>query len=435
MLFISLLCSFILYYCIYRVIFSNDLQNESFLETDKCPACFGSSACGMLLDNHIKLTGWSKVRFLDVVNVKNVHFGKHIYSEEDVVLKKLALNNELVKVDNALCKDANRPEGCDIARVIYKTNTAHALKDKPILPKHLNSLEIGMFTCGSYRLLDKLWSKYQEKQPNNVILYRDKVQLMYISMVNTESLLMQTFPASDGWPFPKYYGACGRFVVLENAGKPLTEYYNAPFSTRVDLAYQLMKMAILMSENKEDFILYWTDIQYENFAVDVAGKVKIIDAENIIVVDKMAIEAKQPLGWSEPYESKFDDCEGRNCLTFSTDNLCRHMSSDHNYYALCRNLLSKYGTEPGMSGGLLHDMPKYAEDDWDLLNLLNECAYPSKPNGRFIVKETLLSAFDNLRNVDKVKDVKFGETQNDVKINSKHNSVKKIINSIADETK
>ena len=37
-----------------------------------------------------------------------------------------------------------------------------------------------------------------------------------------------------------------------------------------------------------DFALYWTDLAYENFAVDSAGKVLVIDAEHIIVVDREA---------------------------------------------------------------------------------------------------------------------------------------------------
>lgn len=36
-----------------------------------------------------------------------------------------------------------------------------------------------------------------------------------------------------------------------------------------------------------------TDLNWENFGVDAAGKVRILDAENIIVVDKLALEASE----------------------------------------------------------------------------------------------------------------------------------------------
>ena len=45
--------------------------------------------------------------------------------------------------------------------------------------------------------------------------------------------LLQMFPVADGWPFPEYYGACGRYVAVSNGGKPLSEFYNADWSERV----------------------------------------------------------------------------------------------------------------------------------------------------------------------------------------------------------
>ena len=49
----------------------------------------------------------------------------------------------------------------------------------------------------------------------------------------------------------------------------------------------MVKMAQKLTEDP-DFALYWTDLAYENFAVDGAGKLMVIDAEHIIVVDKQA---------------------------------------------------------------------------------------------------------------------------------------------------
>ena len=103
----------------------------------------------------------------------------------------------------------------------------------------------------------------------------------------------------------------------------------------------MLKIAETLT-TKSDFILYLTDVSFENFAVDSSGKVTVIDLENIIVVDTLAIKAKKPLDWNEPHEGTFDDCEGKNCLTFSTDDLCSRVQSDHNYHAVCRNLLSHY---------------------------------------------------------------------------------------------
>ena len=57
-----------------------------------------------------------------------------------------------------------------------------------------------------------------------------------------------------------------------------------------------MQIAEKFTSNDLKFSLYWTDLNSENLSVDNSGKVKVIDLENIIVVDVMAIEAgKKPL--------------------------------------------------------------------------------------------------------------------------------------------
>lgn len=43
----------------------------------------------------------------------------------------------------------------------------------------------------------------------------------------------QMFPQEEGFPFPKYHGACGRFVIEEYMGVPLQDFYNAPWLERV----------------------------------------------------------------------------------------------------------------------------------------------------------------------------------------------------------
>ena len=50
-------------------------------------------------------------------------------------------------------------------------------------------------------------------------------------------------------------------------------------------------MAELFTSNKEDYALYWTDVDYDNYGVRDDGKVVIVDAENILVVDKQQVRA------------------------------------------------------------------------------------------------------------------------------------------------
>lgn len=62
----------------------------------------------------------------------------------------------------------------------------------------------------------------------------------------------------------------------------------------------------------------------------------------------------------------FSECDGKNCLQFESEKLCTRLNSDHNYNAICRNLLSRYAVEYKMPKGFLHSMPIEAEDYWDL---------------------------------------------------------------------
>lgn len=99
------------------------------------------------------------------------------------------------------------------------------------------------------------------------------------------------------------------------------------------------------------------------------------------------------------YESRFEECDREACLSFSKDALCSRVTVDHNYYAVCQNLLSRYATWRGTRGGLLHDPPADVARDGQLEALLDECANPKRRYGRFraardlrLYLERLLSA-------------------------------------------
>lgn len=91
----------------------------------------------------------------------------------------------------------------------------------------------------------------------------------------------------------------------------------------------------------------------------------------------------KPENYDVWYESTFEECDKEACLSFSKDMLCSRVTVDHNYYAICQNLLSRYATWRGSSGGLLHDPPPHIAKDGQLEALLDECANPKKRYGRF----------------------------------------------------
>ncbi|KAK3763954.1 hypothetical protein RRG08_050599 [Elysia crispata] len=398
--FLSGVLSLAFYLYLANWLFKTDPEAEidSLLNIDKCPACYGGTACGMFYYKQIELSGMSKFRYLDIINGKNVHHGTMRPDGREIIIKKLATDTQLRELDEKLCIEAKRPIDCDIARVITRTDKVLPFRTEPLSPKHLKDTGAFMFNCPSYRLLDRVWTYFQEYKKKREIFMSDKVQIFYMATVNPEALLVQVFPKSEGWPFPEYLGSCGRGIVVENAGQPLSQFVDSSFQIRAGIAYELMKIADTLT-TKSDFALYITDANFDNFAVDKSGKVTVIDLENIIVVDKLAIEARKPKGFDEPHEAIFSDCDGKNCLLFEADELCNHVNTDHNYNAICRNLLSTYAVERGMPEGFLHGMPDEARDYWDLGNLLEECANPKQAGGRWKVKDKLIKALAALKDL------------------------------------
>lgn len=417
-LLVTAACSFYVYLGLFLSFRTNHLKTDSFVETDKCPACFGHSLCVALQSERILFTGWSKIRLLDMVNIKNVHTAKHLDFDDQMIIKKLAHDNELEEVDEKICRDANRPKGCDVARVLHITNMGDKIQKHGLLPEHLLKTN-HMFSCPTYSLIDRIFNYYQEKlKPDKKGEWytRDKLQIYATALINPEPLLLQTFPYFEGWPFPRYYGACGRYIGVSYEGEMLQNFFQEPFHKRADIAYQIMKIADKLTNAGEQFVLYWTDLNFENLVVDSSGKVTVVDLEDIIVVDRDAVARTKPKkGWDELHQSQFDHCNGKNCLSFDPEELCSHVNSDHNYYAACRNILSEYANEPtlGLFGGLLHHMPNYAKDDWDLEHLLHECVHGSTSEGRMKIKDQLIQALQNLRNVQDKNDIAKGKRLHD----------------------
>ncbi|XP_044032655.1 divergent protein kinase domain 2Ab isoform X2 [Siniperca chuatsi] len=173
-------------------------------------------------------------------------------------------------------------------------------------------------------------------------------------------------------------------VAVNYVGEELWSFYNAPWEKRVDLARQLMDIAEQLTNNDFEFALYLLDVSFDNFAVGPRdGKVIVVDAENVLVADKRLIKQNKPENYDVWYESRFEECDREACLSFSKDSLCSRVTVDHNYYAVCQNLLSRYATWRGTTGGLLHDPPAHVAKDGQLETLLDECTRPKKRYGRF----------------------------------------------------
>ena len=87
-----------------------------------------------------------------------------------------------------------------------------------------------------------------------------------------------------------YHGSCGRLAIFSNAGDSLASFINSSWSVRVSLSIQLLRMASMFSNNSLGLAIYPTDWAAENFAVDTSGVVRLVDLENIVLVNQSNID-------------------------------------------------------------------------------------------------------------------------------------------------
>ncbi|KAI4806544.1 hypothetical protein KUCAC02_017363, partial [Chaenocephalus aceratus] len=410
----------------------NELTDRRFINLNKCPACFGTSWCRKFMNGQVSFETWGRLRFLDVFNVKNVYFAQYGEPREGtrrVVLKRLGSNQELAEIDQKICKRATGRPRCDLIQAMYKTEFARINGDVRLLTPEVVEGWSDLVHCPSQRLLDRVVRRYAETKDSGSFLLKnlkdtERMQLLMTLAFNPEPLVLQvtsvltlrclvtpslidilwvryiqtanlwsqvllirlldllrrrwriheykSFPSDEGWPFAKYLGACGRMVAVNYVGEELWSFYNAPWEKRVDLARQLMDIAEQLTNNDFEFALYLLDVSFDNFAVGPRdGKVIVVDAENVLVADKRLIKQNKPENFDVWYESR------------SRNSLCTRVTVDHNYYAVCQNLLSRYATWRGTTGGLLHDPPAHIAKDGQLESLLDECTRPKKRYGRF----------------------------------------------------
>lgn len=347
------------------------------IEVEKCPACYGVSLCPAITQGLITVDSFGEVAGLvNILGSKNVLFG--MLGSQKVVLKKLGHAKELVKLDRVICEEASLGSSCHVNEAIWQQgDLIHSMK------QHVANQGGGLLLCPAVVNLEHLLSNvfYKNKDIGAKELHAN---IWTSIMINPEPLLLQALPEEDGWPVAKYIGACGRVVVEEYAGEMLTSYHNAPWLQRANIAYQLLIAAHNFTDSHPLFGFYLTDISADNIALDSQGRLRFVDLENVIIVDRNAPVEDRPLSWNIPHVSETYDCDG--CFAFSAEAICSHRRSDHNFYAVCQHLLGPMAAPDMIPGGLLHDTPPAHAD---ILELVQECSEPMDPSGRFRAAQEL----------------------------------------------
>ncbi|KAJ8247023.1 hypothetical protein GJAV_G00257890 [Gymnothorax javanicus] len=327
---------------------------RSFLGLDKCNACVGTSICKKFFKDEIRFESWLSPQLTLPPVYRRWYLANYTDDSENwrpVVLSRLIPQTLHEESDLSICSSAGRGPSCSIEAVMRATPRFQDWAGSQLLLPHMvQGLVTPMMRCPSQRLLDRLVRRYAEvtdagSMQMKHFAERDKLRLLYTLAVNQHTLLLQMFPGTEGWPFPKYYGACGRMMVWAST-RPLKNIYGSALETRADIAYQLLHVTQGLSSNSLRFLLYYTRVYEDMFATFEDGKLFIVDASTIGIID--LLEGIPP----EPGEERRDIF---SCLSTSCEQPppCSSVRPSRSFTLLCRDLLPKLLTpQDTLTGGL-----------------------------------------------------------------------------------
>nr|XP_027228831.1 deleted in autism protein 1 homolog [Penaeus vannamei] len=175
------------------------------------------------------------------------------------------------------CKTAEQPENCSISQALKVLLAKDGQDVLQVVSKYPDLFQASdAVKCNHSRTVEVLYESFKKTDRGP---YHQHHFLTMLA-VNIEPLVIMTYHSNF---FPRFIGTCGRVIVEDYVGPTLTEQGDEPWIVRADYARQLLEMAQQFSSGT--FALYLTDVSLDNFAVGDDGSVKVIDAENIVIVD------------------------------------------------------------------------------------------------------------------------------------------------------
>ena len=183
---VALILSLVTYGYIFHYFFLyNHVSDRGYLETHKCPACYGHSLCNQLQYGMGKYTGYSKLQFLNsLANIKNVNFGR--FGGTEVVFKKLAHDSELHDFDEEMCSKAKMGSGCNVGDAMSKFISGSRI----VTVEEVKGIS-DLTKCPSQRLVDQIVDKYKEKADAIDMSFPEKLGLITTLKINPEPLMLQ----------------------------------------------------------------------------------------------------------------------------------------------------------------------------------------------------------------------------------------------------
>ncbi|KAI4464260.1 Divergent protein kinase [Holotrichia oblita] len=347
----------------------------SYSDLEKCPYCYGKGMCTAFDNKDVYV---SFLSLINIINYKNIYYGE--YNNINVIVKKLASSEELHRFDDYVCYENRLDNGCDLGLIDDQQNYTQKILDY----MNGNVNEFKPFKVCSKAAAEVLYDEFLKAKPDDVDKEYYLKNVWTILKINVEPLILQLLNADKNWPVPKYYGSCGRLAVIENRGLTLLDKIKQPWIDRAYLTLQLLQGAGNFTFDHPHLRFYLTDISADNIAIDDSLKLTFIDLENIVVLHEK-INKGSPKHKSEIIDDSTD-------FAYSQEDLCTHSVSDHNYYAICKLLLSRNAPYPMAKNGFLHTPPVHIAYKYQrLFEQIEECSDASRESSdRFKAAEEIM---------------------------------------------
>lgn len=155
-------------------------------ELDKCPFCYGKTACTNLFNGNIKLNSSTSNIFYNMINFainsKNIYYGsyKKRSSYKDIVVKKLAHNDELQAFSNFI-----RTHFGDVYSNFHKIEKDFKAEMSKLMTSTTHDADIKLKLCPDRLAFNVLLNNKQ------IMTSEDYIHFYTMLYVNPEPIVMQ----------------------------------------------------------------------------------------------------------------------------------------------------------------------------------------------------------------------------------------------------
>ncbi|XP_039265307.2 divergent protein kinase domain 2A-like [Styela clava] len=371
--------------------FPSDSQFTSTGECGQFP-CMGKTMCDDIYDGFLKIDKTTPPwKYKSWTIFRGVLVNRHLEFRRKNCTIRL-LESESVKYDTnnmdiggslgafrtTVCQNLLGENKCRINDTIHDWPILkRILRSKGILKAELIRDFSPPLKCATQRLVNRIVRRTSSKRNGRMTLqdltYADKASLLFKLRFATGSWMQDAFPSNEGWPFGLTYGTCGRIAIHAEMGTmTLAEAHNLPWKLRLDLAAQLMEMALQLLHSDDKYLFLIDKLSLNDFVISREGKLKIVNSDDVTVID---------IAESKPNNEDVNDD-------------CKNVRHDLNIVFVCGILFSKNN-----SIGLLHDPEESVAFVSLLTALLDVCSNRSPmPGSKFFAGDNI----DMAKNINKL---------------------------------